>query len=238
MIVSMLNLSQIWPVKETSSSCDLWICPHHSVNISGFLAQNVPGSSCPFPAPALELAIRQGATGALTFPILCSSLPGSLSLPLVMIPSLWSLPLFILHDCSHDFWIWLSIPISSSNRQTCTCNCLLDFSNPMSHGHFKLSELKLTYPSPPNLPFPDSLLLLMASLSKKNPTVILTLVFSPTPCTRTVSQCFSFTSVSQVISPFLSPSPLPSLVWITAEPPTRSVCLKSLPCLAYPQQFF
>lgn len=44
---------------------------------------------------------------------------------------------------SHDFWICISIPISSSNCQTCICNCPLDSSNPMSHRHLKFNRLKL-----------------------------------------------------------------------------------------------
>lgn len=100
----------------------------------------------------------------------------------------------------------MCIPISPYNCQTCICNCPLDLPNPMSLRNLKLSGHKLTYPSPQSLLFLSFLLLVMISLSKKNLREILTRVFSPTPCNRTVFQYFysTFKCLSDLSCFFIS----------------------------------
>lgn len=97
--------------------------------------------ACTFPASTLELAIQQGARGPPDFL--------TLFFPPYLIflspPSIYTLNGLIY---SHDPWICISTPISSSNCQTCICNCPLDSSNPMSHRHLRLCGFYLIYLSP------------------------------------------------------------------------------------------
>lgn len=105
-----------------------------------FLTQDVPGSSCAFPAPPPNWPFTREPWVLLTF--WCSFFH-SLLLPKSALrlrcfpefPSHFSLSFLCTYSlsaliCFCDFCIWVSSPISSPSYQTCSCNCLLDFLQP------------------------------------------------------------------------------------------------------------
>lgn len=129
--------------------CVLWICPHHPLNLPLLSGKRCSRLILYFPYLSPGIGHSPGSDeSSWLLDIPFSILPCFLNLPLTIpeIPISFLSPPSI-HTFlsglrySHDFWI--SIPISSSNCQTCICNCPLDISNPMSHRHLKLNRLKL-----------------------------------------------------------------------------------------------